>query len=527
LSAGRVQTVAVKIICERERAIEAFAPQEYWSITADFLKDAKKLAADLYRINKKKFKINNEKEVKKILNDIKNNDFIVNKIKTRKKKRNPQAPFITSTLQQRASSYLGFTTKKTMFIAQQLYEGVDLDEMGTVGLISYIRTDSTRISKEASDAANNYIVNSYGEKYLSQKKKKYKNKNTAQDAHEAIRPTYVDITPEKAKKHLSNAQYKLYELIWKRFIASQMSHALYEYLTVTINAGKKYIFRLSTSKVLFSGYQELWGKDEKKEVFPSLKEGEKLLLADLKPEQHFTQAPPRFTEASLVKTLEEDGIGRPSTYSPTISTIVSRGYVEKAGKSLKPTELGFVVNDLLTDFFPEVTDIEFTAQMEERFDKIEAGKEDWKKLLSEFYNPFSDRLEKAQDNMKRVEIVEETDEVCDKCGRPMVVKYGRYGKFLACSGYPECKSTKPFVIKTGVKCPECKTGELIERKSKKGRKFYGCSNYPDCNFMVWNKPVKKKCPECGGLMVEKNSQKKGKYYKCINKECAYEKNVDK
>jgi len=522
LSAGRVQTVAVRIICDRERAIEAFVPEEYWTISTTFQKEGKEFEAELYRINGKKFRIENESRAAEVAKELKEQDFIVSKVKDRKRKRNPYPPFTTSTLQQRAANALGFSAKKTMYVAQQLYEGIDLGKEGTIGLISYIRTDSVRISSEAQKQAQDYIKKSFGEKYLPQKTKKYSTNQGAQDAHEAIRPTSVSKHPDDIKEHLTTDQYKLYDLIWRRFVASQMSPAIYRILTINIKAGK-YLLRVSGSEVVFPGFLKVDNNQEQNVIsLPDIKEGEKLTPVNFNPEQHFTQPPSRFTEASLVKTLEEEGIGRPSTYAPTITTIISRGYVEREGKVLKPTELGFIVTDILTEHFPKVTDIEFTANMEERLDDIEEGKDDWKKVLADFYYPFSERLDEAREEMDEVELEEElTDEKCEKCGKPMAVKYGRYGKFLACSGYPECKNTKPYLIKTGISCPECEDGELIQRKSRKGRVFYGCTNYPDCKFVSWNKPVEEKCPECNGLMVEKRS-KRGVIYKCINKECGNE-----
>ena len=526
LSAGRVQSVAVKIICDREDEIEKFDPEEYWTLTANLKKEKEKIEADLHRIKGEKFRIESEKEVNEIVNNIKNEDFIVDKVKERKRKRNPNPPFTTSTLQQRASSLLGFTAKKTMYLAQQLYEGINIGK-DTVGLISYIRTDSTRISKEAKKNASKYIGDEFGNKYQLNKDKKYKTDDSAQDAHEAIRPTSVFRSPKKMKKHLNRDQHRLYKIIWERFVASQMTSAVYKNLTVNIKVADDYMFRVSGSKILFPGFLRVLSHNNKKDdILPKFTEGEKLNLDNLDPEQHFTKPPSRYTEASLVKALEEEGIGRPSTYAPTMSTIISRGYVEKESKSLKPTKLGKTVTELLSEYFPEVTDLEFTAQMEKRLDQVEEGGENWKELLSDFYFPFKERLDDAHENMDKVNVLEETDEVCDECGRPMVVKYGRYGKFLACTGYPDCKNTKPFLVKTGVDCPECEDGEIVERKSKKGRKFYGCSNYPECDFVLWNKPVKEKCPKCGSIMVEKHSRKKGTYYKCINKECGYTKDPD-
>ncbi len=528
LSAGRVQTVAVKIICEREEEIRNFEEEEYWSLEIELKnEDGEVLKADLYRIDNKKFNLESKEETDQVIEDIKKEDFEIIKVKKRKRRRNPKSPFTTSTLQQRASNKLNFTAKKTMYLAQQLYEGIDVGSEGTVGLISYIRTDSTRLSNEAKNGAKDYILNKFGDKFLKSSKKKSKNNSNAQDAHEAIRPTDTQRTPEKLKTHLSKDQFKLYNLIWKRFVASQMSPALYESISAQFKAGEKYKFRVSGSRLLFPGHLILTGKEKEDNIdLPLLNEGDKYSLVKTNPEQHFTSPPPRYSEATLVKTLEEEGIGRPSTYAPTLSTIESRDYVEKEGRYFKPTELGETVTELLTEYFPDVTDVEFTASLEKRLDEIEKGNENWKKILRDFYKPFYDRLENARENMESVQIVEETDEVCEKCGSPMVVKYGRYGKFLACSSYPECKNTKPYLIKTGVDCPECEDGEVIERTSKKGRTFYGCSNYPDCNFMSWNKPVKKPCPECGSLMVEKTTKAKGKHYKCKNKECGHTEKAD-
>ncbi|NLJ84609.1 MAG: type I DNA topoisomerase [Halanaerobiaceae bacterium] len=529
LSAGRVQTVAVKIICEREKEIKNFVKEEYWTITVEFEQDGEVFTADLQRIDGKKFKISNETEALKIVEDLKKADFIVKKVKERDRKRNPLPPFTTSTLQQRAANVLNFSANQTMYIAQQLYEGIDIGAEGTVGLISYIRTDSTRISDEAAGNARNFIKDNFGEKYLPEKSRVYGRSRGAQDAHEAIRPTSVDRHPEKVKKYLSPEQYKLYDLIWRRFVASQMSPAIYRVLTVNIQAGDKYLFRATGSRIVFPGFLKVTNEKEREDVIlPELVEGDKLPVRKYDPQQHFTQPPPRFTEASLVKTLEEEGIGRPSTYAPIISTIISRGYVEREGRQLVPTDLGFIVVDLLSKHFPDVTDIEFTAQMEKKLDSIEEGKEDWKKILADFYHPFAARLEEAIEKMERVELAAETtEEKCEVCGRPMVIKYGRFGKFLACSGYPECTNTKPFLIKTGVNCPECKDGEIIQRKTRRGRIFYGCSNYPDCEFTSWNKPADKACPECKGLMVEKRNKEKGLFYSCINEECGHEEIVEK
>jgi DNA topoisomerase-1 len=528
LSAGRVQSVAVKIICVREEEIRNFEEKEYWSLEIELKnEDNEVIKADLYRIDNKKFNLESKEETDQVIADIKKEDFEIIKVKKRKRRRNPKSPFTTSTLQQKASNKLNYTAKKTMYISQQLYEGIDVGSEGTVGLISYIRTDSTRLSNEAKNGAKDYILNKFGDKFLKSSKKKSKNNSNAQDAHEAIRPTDTQRTPEKMKKYLSKDQFKLYDLIWKRFVASQMSPALYESISAQFKAGEKYKFRVSGSRLLFPGHLILTGKEKEDDIdLPVLTEGDKYSLVKTNPEQHFTTPPPRYSEATLVKILEEEGIGRPSTYAPTLSTIESRDYVEKEGRYFKPTELGETVTKLLTEYFPDVTDVEFTADLEKRLDEIEKGNENWKKILRDFYDPFYNRLENARENMESVQIVEETDEVCEKCGSPMVVKYGRYGKFLACSSYPECKNTKPYLIKTGVDCPECEDGEIIERTSKKGRTFFGCSNYPDCNFMNWNKPVQKPCPECESLMVEKTTKAKGKHYKCINKECGHTEQAD-
>lgn len=521
LSAGRVQSVAVRIICEREREIEAFVPEEYWSIDVELAHDKDNVVANLHRINNKKFKITNEKEAKEQVAQLEKETYIVQKVKERQRKRSPYPPFTTSSLQQAASNLLGFSAKKTMFVAQQLYEGLDLPQ-GTVGLITYIRTDSTRISEDAQAEAREYIEEKWGDKYRPDKQKTYKTKEGAQDAHEAIRPTYVNIEPITIKEHLETDQYKLYKLIWERFVASQMSPAINNILTIDIKAGQ-YLFRLSGTTNLFKGFLVLDTFSAKKdEELPAFKEGDQLDLKHVKPEQHFTQPPARYNEASLVKTLEEKGIGRPSTYAPIVGTIQGRGYVEKEGKSLKPTELGFIVTDLLTAHFPDVTDVEFTALLENKLDKVEDGTVEWIKLLKEFYGPFGERLEVAQEEMASVELEPEvTDVICEKCGKNMVVKHGRYGKFLACPGYPECKNTQPFMVKTGVTCPECGEGDMVQRKGKKGRAFYGCTKYPECEFTLWDKPIKKACPDCGSIMVEKRSKKEGTVYKCISKDCGY------
>ncbi|RKD34424.1 type I DNA topoisomerase [Thermohalobacter berrensis] len=532
LSAGRVQSVAVKLICDREKEIENFKPKEYWTIDAILSKNSEEFKASFYgkkEGNKEvKVEINNKDEVNKILKDIQDKQFIVDEVKQKQKKRNPYPPFTTSSLQQDASRRLGFSTKKTMLIAQQLYEGIDIKGEGSVGLITYIRTDSVRISKEALNSANNYIKEKIGDKYSVGKRQFSKGKkNDIQDAHECIRPTSIYRTPEAIKESLNKDQYKLYKLIWERFVASQMSPAIYDTLSVKIKVGS-YIFKARGSKLKFDGFLKIYNISSKdKDIdIPSLAKGEKIELNKIEPKQHFTQPPSRYTEASLVKTLEELGIGRPSTYAPTISTILSRGYVIYENKSLKPTELGTVVTELLEEYFKNIMNEKFTAELEEKLDKVEEGKVQWKDVIKNFYSSFKPILETAEKEINKIEIEdEETDVICEKCGRNMVIKHGRYGKFLACPGYPECKNTKPIVKEIGVKCPEC-GNEIVERKSKKGRKFYGCSNYPDCKFVSWDEPVNEKCPECDGMMVLKRT-KKGTYIKCTNKECGHRKEYNK
>jgi len=519
LSAGRVQSVAVKIICQREEEIEDFTPKEYWSITAIFSDCKKDFEADLFKIDGENFDLGNEKEVNKVLKELEKNKYMIDDIKIKERRRNPYPPFTTSTLQQRASSVLNFSAKKTMFIAQQLYEGIDIGSEGTIGLISYIRTDSTRLSNEARNEAQKYVIDNFGDKYYKGRQFGKSGSNT-QDAHEAIRPTSAFRAPDKIKKYLTKDQYALYNLIWNQFVGSQMKPAVYKTYAIDILNGI-YNFRFNGSELKFPGFLKLFNGDNNDDYIPEVTKNDEIEAEEINPEQHFTNPPPRYTEASLVKTMEEEGIGRPSTYAPTLSKIVSRNYVDKKGKYFIPTDLGKIVNELLNEYFPDVTDIEFTAQLEKRLDEIEEGKEKWQEILKDFYSDFKERLEEARENMKKVNMDIETDIKCDKCGRPMVIKHGRYGKFLACSGFPECKNTKPYLDKIGVDCPKCEDGEVVKRKSKKGKTFYGCSNYPDCDFVSWDKPTNKKCPKCGSMMVEKYSKKRGKYYKCTNKECKH------
>lgn len=498
LSAGRVQSVAVKLIVDREEEIEKFIPEEYWNISAILLdeKSKKNFVAKFYGKDEKKLAIHSKEEVDSILKDIENGKYIVTDVKKGEKKRNPAPPFTTSTMQQEASRKLGFTLKKTMSIAQGLYEGVKVGEKGTVGLITYMRTDSTRISEEARAAAKNQIIKTYGEQYYENRY--YKTKQNAQDAHEGIRPTYVDLVPEEIKEYLTNDQYKLYRLIYHRFLASQMSTAIYDVVSANIDVNK-YNFRASGQTLKFKGFMTLYvetedNKQEEEDTsIPELENGQKVIKQKLESKQSFTEPPPRYTEASLVKMLEEKGIGRPSTYSPIITTILERHYIEKEQKQLVPTELGKIVNKLLTENFTDVINVEFTAKIEEEFDEIAEGKENWKQVIREFYAPFEKQVEKVEKELEHVELVEEVSDVpCDKCGRMMVIKYGRYGKFLACPGYPECKNAKPLVENIEEPCPKC-GGKIQIRKSKKKRKFYICENNPkSCDYISWNKPGKAK-----------------------------------
>ena len=496
LSAGRVQSVAVKLIVDRENEIDNFIPEEYWNIYADLSdKETKKeFQAKFYGKNGKKQEIHSQEEVDNILSDIKGAKYIVNDVKKGEKKRTPAPPFTTSTMQQEASRKLSFTLKKTMSIAQGLYEGVKIPEKGTVGLITYMRTDSTRISEVARNAAKEQITSMYGEKYYENRY--YKTKKDAQDAHEAIRPTYIDLEPDKIKESLTKDQYKLYKLIYNRFLASQMSSAIYDTISVNIKAND-YDFKANGQSIKFKGFMTLYveGTDSKQKeeegMIPELKKDEEVELKKLNPKQSFTEPPARYTEASLVKALEEKGIGRPSTYSPTITTILERRYIEKEQKQLMPTELGKIVNKLLTENFTDVINVEFTAKIENEFDEIAEGHEEWKKMIREFYGPFEKEVEKVDKELEHVELVDEVSDVkCEKCGRMMVYKYGRYGKFLACPGYPECKNTKPIIQTIDVPCPKC-GGVVQVRKTKRRRNYYICENNPEsCDYISWNKPKK-------------------------------------
>lgn len=522
LSGGRVQSVALRLICDREGEIREFIPEEYWTLGAK-LKDAdgKVFEAKFYGKGETKAELANEAETNEVLDGLKGRDFAVTDVKTGSRQKKPVAPFTTSTMQQEASKHLNMATQKTMMIAQQLYEGVNVKGEGTVGLVSYIRTDSFRISDEAYEAAVAFIKETYGDAFVNPERIVYKSKGKTQDAHEAIRPTNVSRTPESIKDSLSKDQYRLYKLIWERFVASQMSPAVYDTLSVKLAAGD-YTFRASGSRLRFSGFLEAYskGEEEDEKVIPKLTQGDILQAEQLLPEQHFTQPPARYTDASLIKTLEEIGVGRPSTYAPTLTTIQARHYVTKEAKNLFPTELGEMVDEIMKTYFPDIVDIDFTANMEKRLDDVEMGKEEWKQIIRDFYPDFKKSVENAAEKLEKIEIKdEETDIVCEKCGRNMVIKYGRYGKFLACPGFPECQNAKPYFEEAGVNCPEC-GGKVLIKKTKKGRIYYGCEHNGDgCDFMSWNKPTGEKCPECGAFLEEKG--RKNPKIVCSNEKCGY------
>lgn len=524
LSAGRVQTVALRLIVEREREIEKFVSEEYWTVDAKLLSSRKTFAAKLYGTadGKKLETISNKQQANDIVSALKDAVYTVSSIKKGVRNKQPAPPFITSTLQQEASRKLGFTGQRTMKVAQQLYEGVEIEGYGTTGLITYMRTDSLRISEEARSAATSYIISKYGNDYLPAKPRYFKSKSSAQDAHEAIRPAVVDLSPEKVKNSLSSEQYRLYKLIWERFIASLMAACVQDTMAVDITAAD-YMFKASGYSVRFAGFTVLYeeGKDDETAesvTLPPMKEGDVLKLKSLTPNQHFTQPPARYTEPTLIKALDEYGIGRPSTYAPIISNILNRNYIEREKKSLKPTQLGIVVAELITEYFKKIVDVKFTANLEQKLDRIGTGELSWKDTLSDFYKDFDALYKKAEVSLdgKRVKVPEvETDVICEKCGRKMVVKTGRFGKFLACPGYPECKNTKPVPEdEVSQPCPKC-GGKLLKKVSKKGKKFYGCSNYPECDFASPGIPTGEKCPECGGYII--NGIRGRKY--CMNSEC--------
>jgi DNA topoisomerase-1 len=536
LSAGRVQSVAVRIVVEREREIQNFKPVEYWTIEVELIKKNEKSKKASFRAglvgltDGTKIDIHDEAASNNLKADLEKSDYAVLKVTTKKVNRAPAPPFITSTLQQEAWRQLRFSASRTMRIAQQLYEGLPLGKEGSVGLITYMRTDSTHIASSALAETRDYIKTKFGDTYLPAKPRVFtKTVKGAQEAHEAIRPTRVQREPDIIKQYLDDAQYKLYNLIWKRMVASQMANAVYENTSVDIEANcpqprRDYLFRTSASKLEFPGFTTLYmegrdegDEDEKTYILPNLKKGDALKLLDLIAEQHFTQPPPRYTEATLVKALEQKGIGRPSTYAPTLSTIQEREYVTKTKGVFQPTELGFVVNDMLTQSFPDLMDIEFTARMEEELDDIASHNKDWVNVVREFYRPLEKDLEQAHETVERVKLADEiTEEKCPNCGKPMAIKSGRFGKFLACTGYPECKTTKPFRLKTGAKCPEC-GGDLLQRMSKKKKRFYGCANYPNCKFTTFMQPIPKACPVCGGLMTAQRN-KTAKCIKCAHRE---------
>ena len=518
LSAGRVQSAALKIICDREREIEKFEPKEFWNITAEF-KKGKKFQAKLAEANGKKIVVENKAQNDNIIKELNSGGFIVSDVKEKIRMQKPYPPFTTSSLQQDAGNKLNFNAKKTMMIAQQLYEGVDVKGRGTTGLITYLRTDSVRVSDAAKQAAKDLIVSKFGAEYSANNVFSNKKKDI-QDAHEAIRPAIIELEPELIKDSLTADQFKLYKLIWNRFMASQMSQSKSNSMQVNIANGI-YGFKANGSELLFDGFRRLYNTadDEGAKLLPSLEKDEKLKAESLKGEQSFTQPPARYTEASLVKELEDKDIGRPSTYAPIVSTLTERKYVGREKKALKPTELGFLVNDLMEEYFKDIVDAGFTANMENRLDDVEVGSQKWKDLISEFYGPFKKELDVADSAIEKI-VVEDvpTGELCELCGKPMVIKAGRFGDFIACSGYPECKNTKPIIKTIGVKCPNCGK-DIVARKSKRGRLFYGCSGYPDCKTVFWNKPTGKRCPECNSILLEKKT--KNKNFVCSNEKCGY------
>lgn len=521
LSAGRVQSVALRLIADREEAVNNFIPEEYWSLDAVFgiPGEKKPLAAKLYGKDGEKMAIHSQKEMDAVLESLEGVSYQVKEVKKGERVKKAPAPFTTSTLQQEAAKTLNFSTQKTMRLAQQLYEGIDVKGNGTVGLISYLRTDSTRVSGEAKERAKAYICQAYGEEYAASGQQKKENGKKIQDAHEAIRPTDISRTPAGMKESLSRDQYRLYQLIWKRFTASQMADAKYETTSVKISGGD-YIFTVAASKLLFDGFLSVYSQEEDKKggvlLANGLDESTELQLQELHPEQHFTQPPAHYTEASLVKTLEELGIGRPSTYAPTITTLLSRHYVAKEKKNLYITELGEVVNGIMMQAFPSIVNVHFTATMEELLDQVEEGKVKWKTVVRNFYPDLKEAVDAAQKDLEQVKIEDEvSDVVCEQCGRNMVIKYGPHGRFLACPGFPECRNTKPYFEKIGVPCPLCGK-DVVLKKTKKGRKYYGCENNPECGFMSWQKPSKEKCPQCGGYLMEK-----GNKLVCADETCGY------
>ena len=526
LSAGRVQSVATRMICDREREIDEFVPEEYWVLTGRFSCAGVELGARLVTLGGEQEHITSREQAESALELIRAQSYTVSAVRKGEKRKNPAAPFTTSNMQQEASRKLGFTTQKTMQIAQQLYEGVDLEGEGTQGLISYIRTDSTRVSDEAIAAVRGLIGERYGAEYLPETPNVYRSRKTAQDAHEAIRPTDMTRTPDSIKESLTRDQFKLYKLIYSRFVSSQMTPAVYDTLSVDLSGGPV-VMRFTGTRKKFAGFTVVYEEslddevEEKDTRLPDITEGMALELKDAAADQRFTQPPPRYTEASLVRELEEKGIGRPSTYAPTITTIIARGYISRENKRLVPTELGLIVTDLMKQYFSNIVDLTFTANMEEELDEVEEGELDWHKVISDFYGPFEKTLENAEKSMEKVQIVDQvSDVVCDKCGALMVYKMGRYGKFLACPNFPECRNTKALLKEIDAPCPKC-GGKLLERMSHKGRKFYGCEHYPECDFVSWDMPVREKCPVCGSMMVLKRGRKGAMAHVCTNETCRH------
>ena len=525
LSAGRVQSAATKLVVDREREIEAFEPKEYWTITAELSAkgDKKTIPARFYGVKGKKKELANSEETEKIKAQIKDADFVVTSANYSDKAQQPSPPFTTSTLQQEASRKLGFTSRRTMSAAQELYEGVSVPGKGTFGLITYMRTDSLRLNPESQDAARSIIGEKYGKEFLPKSARNYKTGKNAQDAHEAIRPTVPEIEPEMIKSSVSADLYKIYKLIWERFIASQMTNAVYSTLSAEFDANEA-TFRASARTLKFAGYRAVYvdGSEENEEKdakkLPALEEGMKLTAGEIQDEQHFTEPPARYTEASLIKTMEENGIGRPSTYAPTITTILGRDYVRREKRMLKPTELGTIVTDIMAENFSDIVDVDFTANMEQQLDDIEDGGEKWVEVIDRFYKPFAVEVEKAEKEIEKIEIKDEvSDEICEKCGRNMVIKLGRFGKFLACPGFPECRNAKPILKDTGVKCPKC-GGRIVERRSQRGKKYFSCENTPACDFLLWDEPVSTPCPKCGSVMSRKYL-KRGSVTVCSNPDC--------
>ena len=527
LSAGRVQSVATRMVVDREQEIEQFEPEEYWFVDAQLRAGGKQLQARLISLDGERVTLSSEEQADAAKARVEKGGFVIRSVKRGERRRHPAAPFTTSNLQQEASRKLGFTTAKTMQIAQQLYEGVDIEGRGTLGLISYIRTDSVRLSDEAVAAAREMIAERYGEPFVPEKPNVYKGRKSAQDAHEAIRPTNLDLRPENIKASLTKDQYNLYRLVYLRFVACQMADALYETQQIEIASESGATLRSSAERLKFAGFTAVYeeGTDdapnqdgEESSLMADVSEGDKAEIISDEATQHFTQAPARYTEASLVRALEEKGIGRPSTYAPTISTILARGYVMREKKQLFPTELGIMITDMMKEYFADIVDIAFTAGMEEQLDEVEEGELDWHKVLSDFYGPFEKTLENAEAKIEKVEIKDEVSDVpCDKCGAMMVYKLGRYGRFLACPNFPECRNTKAIQIEIDAPCPKC-GGKLLQKTSRKGRKFYGCERYPECDFVSWDMPVREKCPKCGSYMTLAHT-KKGDFYVCANENC--------